>query len=140
MQRKNQSLFFFALSHFSGYLFFLLMPVEVAYVYYLSFFAELKLFSLAIITAFSAQVIDYLIGFSLSSPVINNVISEKRILKAEKYILKYGNLTILIFNLFPLSSSVIALASGMIKYSFKNFVLYSSIGLTLKYLVLSLLF
>jgi len=137
---KSQSLFSFALIHFSGYLFFLLMPVEVAFVYYLPFFKEFELIAVALLTAFSAQLIDYLIGFSVSSTVINNIISERRIIKAEKYIFKYGNLTILIFNLFPLSSSVIALAAGMIKYSFRDFVFYSSFGLIIKYVVLSLVF
>jgi len=137
---KNQSLISFALIHFSGYLFFLLMPVEMAYIYYLSFFNELEMFTIAIVTAFAAQLIDYFIGFSLSSAIINKLVGEKRILNAEKHILKYGNLTIFIFNLFPLSSSVIAVAAGMIKYRFMGFVIYSAAGLVVKYVLLSLIF
>jgi len=137
---KNQSLVSFALIHFSGYLFFLLMPVEMAYIYYLSFFNEFEMLGVALGTAFAAQLIDYFIGFSLSSTIINKLVGEKRILKAEKHILKYGNLTIFIFNLFPLSSSVISVAAGMIKYRFVGFVIYSTAGLVVKYILLTLIF
>ncbi|MCK3682955.1 VTT domain-containing protein [Maribellus sp. YY47] len=137
---KSQSLLSFALIHFSGYLFFLLMPVEVAFIYYLKFFNLWEMITIAIGTAISAQIVDYLIGVSVSSAVINNLVGEKRILKAEKYILKYGNLTIFIFNLFPLSSSVISVAAGMLKYRFRNFFMYSLLGLMLKYFMLSLFF
>jgi len=137
---KSQSLLSFALIHFSGYLFFLLMPVEAAFVYYLKFFNYWEMIAIALGTAISAQIVDYLIGISVSSAVINNLVGEKRILKAEKYILKYGNLTIFIFNLFPLSSSVISVAAGMLKYRFRNFFMYSLLGLMLKYFMLSLFF
>ena len=103
---KNQSIFSFALIHFSGYLFFLLMPVELAYIYYLSFFNDFEMFAVALLTAFAAQLIDYFIGFSVSSAIVNNLVGEERIKNAEKHIQKYGNLTIFIFNLLPLSSSV----------------------------------
>lgn len=137
---KGQSLITFALIHFSGYLFFLLMPVEMAFIYYLPYFNKLGLFAVALITAETAQIIDYLIGYSLSSRFIFKIISEKQILKAEKQIYKYGNLTILVFNLFPLSSSVISLAAGMIRYRFKPWILSSTIGLVAKYIFLCLVF
>ncbi|HPF52201.1 MAG TPA: VTT domain-containing protein [Draconibacterium sp.] len=137
---KSQSLFSFALIHFSGYLFFLLMPVEVAYIYYLKFFSGLEMIGIALGTAISAQIVDYLIGISISSAVLNNLVGEKRILKAERQILKYGNLTLFVFNLFPLSSSVISLAAGMLKYRFRNFLIYSVAGLVIKYLVINLIF
>jgi membrane protein DedA with SNARE-associated domain len=137
---KNQSIVSFALIHFSGYLFFLLMPVEVAYIYYLSYFSALEMFSVAIVTAFAAQLIDYFIGLSVSSAIVNTLVGEGRIKKAEKHILKYGNLTIFIFNVLPLSSSIIAVAAGMIKYRFKGFIIYSLAGLVVKYVLLSLMF
>lgn len=137
---KNQSIVSFALIHFSGYLFFLLMPVEVAYIYYLSYFSALEMFSVAIVTAFAAQLIDYFIGLSVSSAIVNTLVGEGRIKKAEKHILKYGNLTILIFNVLPLSSSIIAVAAGMIKYRFNGFIIYSVTGLVVKYVLLSFVF
>lgn len=137
---RGQSLASFGLVHFSGYLFFLLMPVELAYIYYLSFFSEWEMIAVALTTATAAQIIDYYIGLSMSTTIINNLVGEKRILNAEKHIQKYGSLTILIFNLFPLSSSVISVAAGMLKFRFKNFIIYSSIGLIIKYVLLTLVF
>lgn len=137
---KNQSIVSFALIHFSGYLFFLLMPVELAYIYYLSFFSDLEMFAVAVLTAVTAQLIDYFIGYSVSSTVVNNLVGEDRIINAEKNIQKYGNLTIFIFNILPLSSSVIAVAAGMVKYRFTGFVIYSTAGLAIKYLLISLIF
>jgi membrane protein DedA with SNARE-associated domain len=137
---RGQSLASFGLVHFSGYLFFLLMPVELAYIYYLSFFIEWEMLMVALATATAGQIIDYYIGLSMSTSIVNNLVGEKRIMKAEKHILKYGSLTIFIFNLFPLSSPVISVAAGMLKFRFKVFIIYSSAGLIVKYLVLTLIF
>lgn len=137
---KSDSMFSFGAVHFSGYLFFLLMPVEAAFVYYLSFYDEVKLIGIALGTAFVAQMIDYVIGYSFSLKFIHNFIGEKRLIKAEKHIRKYGNLTIFIFNLFPLSSPVIALVAGMLKYRLRDLAIYSVIGLIFKYIILSLIF
>jgi membrane protein DedA with SNARE-associated domain len=137
---KNQSLSSFGLIHFSGYLFFLLMPVEMAFIYYLTFQKKVVLILLALGTAVIAQIIDYLIGISVSSRIINKLVGVKRIKRAEKYIKKYGNITVFIFNILPLSSPVIALVAGMLKFSFKDLMLYSICGLVLKYILLSLIF
>lgn len=137
---KTQSLESFSLIHFSGYLFFLLMPVEMAFVYYLSYYDEIKLIGIALLTATSAQVIDYIIGLSFSSKFIHYFVGEKRIQKTEKQIRRYGNLTIFVFNLFPLSSPIIALVAGMLKLRFRDLLFYSLTGLILKYVVLTLIF
>ena len=96
------------------------MPVEIAFIYYLPYFNKLEVITVALFTAETAQIIDYFIGYSISTRYIFKIISEKQILKAEKQIYSYGNLTILMFNLLPLSSSVISLAAGMIRYRFKT--------------------
>ncbi|MCB0468603.1 MAG: VTT domain-containing protein [Aequorivita sp.] len=137
---KSDSMFSFGAVHFAGYLFFLLMPVEAAFVYYLSFYREIELIGVALGTAFVAQLIDYLIGYSFSLKFIHKFVGEKRLIKAEKHIRKYGNLTIFVFNLFPLSSPVIALVAGMLKYRLNDLIVYSLIGLILKYVILSLVF
>jgi len=69
-----------------------------------------------------------------------NLISKKKILKGEVYIQKYGNLTIFLFNLLPLSSPIIALVAGILRYRFRDLIYYSLAGLILKYVILSLIF
>lgn len=138
---RDQSIQSFAIIHFAGYLFFLLMPVEMAFVYCISQLSEIwAIIGIALGTAVSAQLIDYVIGYFISANFINKYISEKKSKKAEEYIKKYGNLTIFVFNLLPLSSPVISLAAGMLKYPLKKVLLYSISGLFIKYLVLALIF
>jgi membrane protein DedA with SNARE-associated domain len=137
---KSQSLWSFGAIHFAGYLFFLLMPVEMAFIYYLPAFNDLILILIALATACVAQMVDYLIGLWVRATIIQNFVGPKQLRKAEKYIRKYGDLTIFVFNLFPLSSSVISLVAGMLKYRFSHFILVSLGGLIIKYVVLSLAF
>ena len=65
---------------------------------------------------------------------------QKRIEKAEQKIKRFGMLTIFVFNLFPLSSPVIALAAGMLRYDFRRFLVVSVLGLLLKYVVIYFVF
>lgn len=134
---RSQTLTSFSLIHFSGYLFFLLMPVEMAFLYYLTWYDETVLIWFALVTAMIAQYIDYLIGYTINSQAVTRLVSEKRILRAEKYINRYGNLTIFFFNFLPLSSPIIALAAGVLNFSLRDMFIFSITGLFLKYLVLS---
>ena len=131
----------FAILNFSGYLFFLLMPVELAFIYYLHSDFNIYLLNLVTLgTAVCSQMIDYLIGRSFSKKIIDRLIGRHRFEKAESEIRKYGNITIFVFNLLPLSSPVIALAAGMLKHRVYEVIMYSFAGLFLKYLIMTLLF
>ncbi|HZL10044.1 MAG TPA: VTT domain-containing protein [Prolixibacteraceae bacterium] len=137
----EMSMLSFAIVNFSGYLFFLFMPVELAFIFYMkSGYDPWTLNLVAIGTAVLSQSIDYLIGYFFSSGIIDRLIGRNRYEMAESEIRKYGNLTLLVFNLLPLSSPAIALAAGMLKYRIKDALLYSLAGLTLKYLLLTLIF
>ncbi len=137
---KTESIFSFGLIHFSGYLFFLLMPVELAFVYYLSYCSHLELILLALSTAIFAQCIDYYIGKLIRPKRIFELLGPKRMIKAERQINKFGLLIIFVFNLFPLSSPIIALAAGMVKFRFGRFLMASGAGLLLKYGIMTLIF
>jgi len=137
----DHGLLSFAIVNASGYLFFLFMPVEVAFVYYLQ--GEINVFALnavALGTALFSQTIDYLIGFSFSNKFIDRLIGRRRYEKAEANIGKYGNLTIFLFNALPLSSPVISLAAGMMRHRVRDTVIYSIAGLLVKYLAMTLIF
>lgn len=131
----------FILVHFAGYLFFILSPVELFFLYLITIeFSAPLLISLAIITAMFAQLIDYTIGYFVSDRFIVDVLGEKKYKKSKKRIEKYGNLTIFLFNLFPLSSPIIALIAGMLKYKLKKVLLYSFVGLLIKYIAIAIIF
>ncbi len=138
---RDDGLLSFAIVNASGYLFFLFMPVEVAFVYYLQ--GEINVIALnavAIGTALFSQTIDYLIGFSVSNKFIDKLIGRRRYEKAEKQIEKYGNFTVFLFNALPLSSPVISLAAGMIRHPARVTAIYTVSGLLVKYIALTLIF
>ncbi|HJN57137.1 MAG: VTT domain-containing protein [Candidatus Woesearchaeota archaeon] len=138
---RQPDLFSFSLIHFSGYLFFLLMPVEILFAYYaIEGFNLPVLLTAALLTAMAAQIIDYVIGYLVSRQVINKMIGKERYKRTKGYIDKYGNLTVFVFNSLPLSSSVLSLVAGMLRYNFKNLVIYSFLGLLLKYIIVVFLF
>ncbi|MGV8091731.1 MAG: DedA family protein [Mangrovibacterium sp.] len=138
---KEHTLLSFAIINFAGYLFFLVMPVELAFIYYLN--TDLNIFLLNVVavgTGIFSQAIDYYIGRSFSTRIIDRLIGRHRYEKAESEIRKYGNIAIFVFNLFPLSSEVILLAAGMLKHRVREAFLYSFAGLLLKYLLLTAIF
>jgi len=138
---KEHTLLSFAIVNLAGYLFFIVMPVELAFIYYLN--TDLNIFLLNVIavgTAICSQLIDYYIGRSFSKQIINRLIGRQRYEKAESEIRRYGNIAIFAFNLLPLSSPVILLAAGMLKHRLSEAVFYSLAGLLLKYLLMTLIF
>jgi membrane protein DedA with SNARE-associated domain len=138
---RDQGLLSFAIVNASGYLFFLFMPVEIAFIYYLQGDINfLALNAVAIATALFSQSIDYLIGLMLSNKVIDRLIGRGRYEKAKGEILKYGNLTIFVFNALPLSSPVITLAAGMLRHRIKDTIIFTVSGLLMKYAILTLIF
>ncbi len=141
-ENRQNELLSFAIVNFCGYLFvFLLMPMELAFIYYLrTGYDPLILNMVAVATAMTAQAIDYVIGYFLSSGIIDRFIGRKRYEKAEDEIRKYGNLTLFFSNLLPLSSPVISLAAGMLKYRVKDAFFYSLVGMICRYLLLTMIF
>jgi membrane protein DedA with SNARE-associated domain len=138
---RDEGLLSFAIVNFSGYLFFLFLPVEIAFVYYLT--GDINVWALnavALGTALVSQTIDYLIGFLLSARIIDRLIGRNRYEKAEDRIRKYGNVVIFLFNLTPLSSPVISLAAGLLKHRKKDTLIFTFSGLLLKYILLTLIF
>ncbi|MDH3422667.1 MAG: VTT domain-containing protein [Gemmatimonadota bacterium] len=127
----------FALVHFAGYLFFLLMPVEALVpIYQGEGHAALTLVFVAVATALAAQVIDYSIGRAVKEGSLHKVIGEKRYARFKGNIDRWGGWAILLFNLMPLSSPNMLLVAGMTRYSARRAFLFSSIGLTGKYLAI----
>jgi membrane protein DedA with SNARE-associated domain len=138
---RDEGLLSFAVVNAAGYLFFLFMPVEIAFVYYLQGDINvLAINAVALCTALFSQSIDYTIGFLVSNRFIDNLVGRNRYEKAEEKILKYGNLTIFVFNALPLSSPVISLAAGMLRHRIRDTLICTVLGLMVKYLALTLIF
>jgi membrane protein DedA with SNARE-associated domain len=138
---RDEGLMSFAIVNTCGYLFFLFMPVEVAFVFYLQGDINvLALNAVAIGSALLAQTADYSIGLLVSNKFIDKLIGRIRYEKAEDKIMKYGNLTIFFFNALPLSSPIITLAAGMLRYRIRDTIICTILGLIVKYSALTLIF
>lgn len=131
----------YAITQFAGYLFFMVMPVEVAFVYYIKVNQNpVILISIAVGAAILAQMIDYACGYLASQQFIEKFVRKEKYEKAKTYIKKYGDITLFVFNVLPLSSPILILAAGMLKYPFKRVILFSLLGLIVKYIALALIF
>lgn len=127
----------FALIHFSGYLFFLLMPVEALVpVYQGEGHAGSTLILVAVLTALAAQVIDYSIGRAVREDSVHGLIGEERYVRFKGTIDKWGGWAILLFNLMPLSSPNMLLVAGITRYGWRRAFFYSTVGLTGKYVAI----
>ena len=134
---RSPSLTSFALIHFAGYLFFLLMPVEALVpIYQNEGHSGEVLILLAVVTALAAQAIDYGIGRSVHESAVHKLIGEQRYVRFKGMIARWGGWAVLFFNLFPLSSPNMLLVAGITRYGALRSFLYSSLGLTVKYAVL----
>ncbi len=131
------TLWAFSLVHFAGYLFFIVSPVEIVFARMVAEdFAWTELAGIAIGTAITAQLVDYAIGYAASNTVIHRIIGDRKYSKASIHIDRYGGLTLFLFNLLPLSSPIIILVAGMIRYPLRWVLTMSLAGLTVKYLLL----
>lgn len=138
---RDEGMLSFAIVNACGYLFFLFIPVEVAFVFYMQGDISIAaLNAVAIGTALFSQSIDYSIGLLVSNRFIDNFIGRKRYVKAQAKIEQYGKLTIFVFNALPLSSPVISLAAGMIRYRIRDTVICTVLGLMVKYAALTIIF
>ena len=84
----------------------------------------------------AAEIIDYAIGYGLSEQVIGKWVKRKRLNKAHRQIDRWGGLVIFFFNITPLSSSIISLVAGIVRYRPKRALIYTILGLSIKYAVL----
>ncbi|MBT4604030.1 hypothetical protein HOC01_00180 [archaeon] len=129
----------FASLHFTGYLFFIMMPVEALVPYYYALgHSGTTLFILSVTTAIVAQLIDYGIGYLAPKSFVINLIGEKRIRRLDKFLENYATLFIFLFSITPLSSPIIIALAGIVGFSFTRTFTASLLGLIVKYAILLL--
>jgi len=128
-------------SQVSAWAFFVFMPIEFLLPIYLSQGVNpFILFLISLITAFLALLLDYGVGYLLSRKVIYDLIGKKRYDKYNLQLDKYGKLLIFAFSLLPLPSPIVILIAGTLRCCLKDAMIYSFLGLSIKYLALIFLF
>lgn len=137
LDEKKPELIYYLLIHFAGYLFFLVMPVETIFLYYLSLgYNPVLLIVFAILTAIFAQLIDFLIGLVFAQKVREKYFTSRQYEKIRFRLGKHSQIIIFLFNLSPFSSPLIVLVAGILRIRIDYVLIYSFLGLLVKYLLL----
>lgn len=124
----------YALINFTSYLFFTMTFIELLFAQMVRLGTNpFLLVFVAVTTSLLALTVDYFIGFFFSKSFLSKIITEKKLDKYRGTIEKYGNPAIFVFNVFPLSSPMLTLAAGIVRYDFRKVLLFSSLGLVIKY-------
>jgi membrane protein DedA with SNARE-associated domain len=130
--QKGSLLGLFYLTFF-GSLFFISIPAELSILYYLGLGHNPALvIIITIIGNLSGHIVDYMFGRVFGENLINYFL-KNRFDGLRGIFDKIGGGIIIVGNILPFGSEVIVIVAGSIKYNFKKFLIYSVVGMTVKY-------
>jgi len=84
-------------------------------------------------------LINYYLALFLGRKIIYTFINNKKLDKAEKYFLKYGNVSTLIGRLVPVIRQLISIPAGFSKMKLKSFIFYTFLGSGIWVIILAIL-
>lgn len=124
-----------------GSLFFLILPSEAIFIYYLGstdlFFGYVIFF-----TVFGSLIglsFNYFFGFILGEKVIR-FLFKKNFWNYKEKIEKYGGMVLFLGNIFPGPIEVLVIFYGGFKFNYKRFLFLSMIGRLIKYVIIFIAF
>lgn len=131
IQIEQKSFLGLAALSFFGALFFVFLPVDIVFIYYLSLgYNKLLTLLIVLFCYMLGLTLDYFLGFIFGKKIF----SKKEPEKLGKRINKFGSLIIVLGYLFFLPMQFITTALGAFKYPFKKFLYLTLIMLSLKFL------
>jgi membrane protein YqaA with SNARE-associated domain len=118
---------------FLGSLFFISIPAEFSILYYLSLgHNPILVIAVTILGNILGLTVDYFFGRLFGESLIRFFVKNK--FDGLKGLLdKIGGGVLLVGNILPVGTELIVLVVGSIKYNFKKFLIYSLVGMTIKY-------
>jgi membrane protein DedA with SNARE-associated domain len=117
---------------FFGALFFVFLPIEVIFLYYLSLgFPVPLIIALVIIGNLMGLCLDYLFGFIVGARILKVFIREK-VERFHDMTQKWGGAVVLAGNIIPFPIQAVSVVIGSAKYSFKKFVVFTVLGVFVK--------
>lgn len=124
---------------FFGSLFFIFLPLEVLFLYYLSLgYSVPVMIALALIGNAIGLCLDYLFGFTVGASIVK-FFFRKNFEKFHSMITKWGAFIVLIGNIIPFPIQVVSVIVGSARYSFKKFFFFTVIGIFAKLFALVVL-
>lgn len=131
LQIEQKSLLGLAFLSFTGALFFVFLPVELIFIYYLSLGYNKLLMLLIVLSCYMAGLIlNYFIGFLFGKKILKK---KKDPEKLQRRINKFGTFIIILGYLFFFPMQFITAALGAFRYPFKKFFIFSFIMLSIKF-------
>jgi len=119
---------------------------------YLAHQGEMNIFLVilaGIIGSLLGALINYFLAYTLGRKIIYSLadlkifrlllIDKNKIIKAEKYFIKYGNFSTFIGRFIPAVRQLISIPAGFSKMNLKNFIFYTSLGSGIWVIVLAIL-
>ncbi len=124
---------------FFGALFFVFLPQEAVFLYYLTLGYSLPfLVILAVIGYMMGMSINYIFGFAFGTRLVKMIVGDK-FEKFHKLVTKWGAAVLLFGNMLLFPIQPVSVVVGAARYSFKKFFIFSTIGITAKLLLLATL-
>lgn len=129
---KNSLLGLFYLSLF-GSLFFISVPIEIVFIYYLSLgYSPFMVLLIASVGSLIGLIFDFLFGFVLGERVLKFFLKDKYD-KFKKLVDRFGGFIIFFGNLLPSPIELATVVFGAARFGFRKFVVYSLLGRVAKF-------
>jgi len=102
-----------------------------------------------VIGSLLGAIINYILAFYFGRAIVYKIadhkiskfllINSKKVARAEKFFLKYGNISTLVGRLVPVVRQLISLPAGFAKMNFKSFIWYTFLGSSIWVTILAIL-
>ncbi len=122
-----------------GGMFIFPVPNEILYLRLLKSFSYGYLLPIVYTGLFIAHNFNYFIGRTFGF-ILRYLFSKKSLTKIDRYLKKYGFLTIILFNMFPLPSPFFNFCCGLFKYRYTKWLLGSIPAQIINYIILTVIY
>jgi len=116
-----------------GSLFFIYVPLEISFLYFISELNPWFCLPIVLISILLGFSINYLLGLMLSKKIESN----SKYYTLEQWVHKAGGILLVLFLFTPFPVQILTFILGGIKYPYKKMIIYSSIGILMKYFMLA---
>jgi membrane protein YqaA with SNARE-associated domain len=121
---------------FFGSLFFIMVPLELLFLYYHSFgYPAISLVGLTIIAVTIGLFFDYVFGWILGKRVLVFLLREK-FHKFHRWIGKWGSVAVFIGTALPFPIQPVSVIIGAVRFPLRKFIIFAFLGSFVKYTLL----
>lgn len=136
----NKTLLGLFYASFLGAMFFVTLPVEAIFIYYLSLHHNVFfIIAVAFIGNMLGMIFNYSFGFFLGKGFIKGLVKNNHD-RFKGWIEKFGGVILVIGNIIPFPIEPLSLMYGGFKYDFKTYTILTAIGKIIKFIALAIIF